>query len=134
MQKGLERYPMSYVSRVVFRRVYLDDHIPQKSHREVFDGHEVRLQTLRLQVLKRDRGVCQSCGIVGTHFYKERLALSSEPYHLNLYGLNKNGHEIEMTMDHIVPRSRGGKTELDNCQTLCFKCNQRKANFQPVMV
>lgn len=28
--------------------------------------------------------------------------------------------------DHIVPHSRGGKTELKNGQALCAACNTRK--------
>ncbi len=32
----------------------------------------------------------------------------------------------EMHADHITPWSKGGKTELDNCQMLCVDCNRRK--------
>ena len=32
----------------------------------------------------------------------------------------------EMEADHIVPWSRGGKTNLDNGQMLCRKCNNDK--------
>jgi 5-methylcytosine-specific restriction endonuclease McrA len=30
-------------------------------------------------------------------------------------------------MDHIVPVSKGGKTEESNLQTLCRRCNRTKA-------
>ena len=33
-----------------------------------------------------------------------------------------------MQGDHIVPWSRGGRTELSNCQALCGSCNLRKGN------
>ncbi|MCR2097139.1 HNH endonuclease family protein [Campylobacter upsaliensis] len=37
--------------------------------------------------------------------------------------------EIEqMEADHIVPWSKGGKTEKENCQMLCVKCNRRKSD------
>ena len=31
-------------------------------------------------------------------------------------------------MDHIIPRSRGGKHEVANLQALCAKCNRTKGN------
>ena len=31
-------------------------------------------------------------------------------------------------VDHILPRSKGGKNELDNYQTLCHLCNIGKSN------
>lgn len=34
----------------------------------------------------------------------------------------------EMEADHIVPWSKGGKTEADNCQMLCMRCNRIKSN------
>ena len=32
----------------------------------------------------------------------------------------------EMEADHIIPWSKGGKTEIANCQMLCIKCNRTK--------
>jgi hypothetical protein len=32
----------------------------------------------------------------------------------------------DLTIDHIVPRERGGTNDMDNLQTLCRKCNSRK--------
>ncbi len=34
----------------------------------------------------------------------------------------------EMHADHKVPWSKGGKTELENCQMLCRKCNLEKSD------
>ena len=57
--------------------------------------------SVRYDVLARSRGVCAACG-------------SKPPGGLHV--------------DHIMPRSLGGKTELDNLQTLCYRCNQGKRN------
>lgn len=35
----------------------------------------------------------------------------------------------EMQGDHITPWSRGGKTNVDNCQMLCADCNRRKSDI-----
>ena len=56
----------------------------------------------RRNVYRRDGYRCQYCGI------------RPGPDHL--------------TLDHVVPRSRGGQTTWDNCVTACFRCNARKAN------
>ena len=31
-----------------------------------------------------------------------------------------------ITMDHVVPRSRGGRSDFDNCVACCRSCNQKK--------
>lgn len=35
------------------------------------------------------------------------------------------------TIDHVVPRSKGGKTEYLNCVAACKPCNSRKDNKTP---
>jgi len=34
----------------------------------------------------------------------------------------------ELTIDHVVPRSRGGRTGWTNCVLACVECNVRKGN------
>jgi 5-methylcytosine-specific restriction endonuclease McrA len=41
----------------------------------------------------------------------------------------------ELTFDHVVPRSKGGKTTWDNIVSACTECNARKAdnpNVKPI--
>lgn len=38
------------------------------------------------------------------------------------------GTTQQLTVDHIIPRSRGGLDILANLQTLCERCNQRKGS------
>jgi 5-methylcytosine-specific restriction endonuclease McrA len=38
----------------------------------------------------------------------------------------KCGSGENLTVDHIIPKSRGGKNWLKNLQTLCQPCNQQK--------
>ena len=37
----------------------------------------------------------------------------------------------ELSIDHIVPRSRGGTSTWENCVLACMRCNRRKANRLP---
>lgn len=53
--------------------------------------------SLKWDVFERDNFTCQICG--------SRRFLS---------------------VDHIFPKSKGGKTIIDNCQTLCMTCNRKK--------
>lgn len=38
------------------------------------------------------------------------------------------GATKDLHIDHIVPQSRGGKTEIENFQVLCAACNTKKGN------
>ena len=60
---------------------------------------------LRYEVLKRDNFKCCACG----------ASPAKDP-------------SVELHIDHIIPWSKGGKTELANLQTLCSKCNLGKSN------
>jgi 5-methylcytosine-specific restriction endonuclease McrA len=59
----------------------------------------------RKNLFKRDRYTCQYCGV-------------------------QPGPE-ELTIDHVVPRSAGGKSAWENCVLACVECNKRKADRSP---
>ena len=59
----------------------------------------------RTHVLQRDGFRCQYCG-------QDKLP-------------------GELTYDHVVPRSRGGKTNWENIVAACKPCNTKKANRTP---
>ena len=61
---------------------------------------------LRFRVLQRDNYTCKACG----------ASPAKDP-------------SVELQVDHILPWSKGGETEIDNLQTLCSKCNQGKGNM-----
>ena len=37
----------------------------------------------------------------------------------------------ESTIDHVVPKSRGGETSWTNCVLACYRCNSQKADREP---
>jgi 5-methylcytosine-specific restriction endonuclease McrA len=67
--------------------------------------YRVSLPVTRRTVLARDHYTCQYCG--------------------------KQPSRKDLTVDHIVPRSRGGHTTWDNVVTACQWCNGRKGNRTP---
>ena len=38
---------------------------------------------------------------------------------------------LNLNMDHVIPRDKGGKTSWENIVTSCIKCNSQKANRLP---
>jgi ATP adenylyltransferase len=43
-----------------------------------------------------------------------------------LCGVHSSERRIEV--DHIIPRSRGGTSDISNLQALCDECNRGKSN------
>lgn len=37
----------------------------------------------------------------------------------------------QCTVDHVIPRSRGGKSSWENCVTSCLSCNNKKGDKTP---
>jgi 5-methylcytosine-specific restriction endonuclease McrA len=59
----------------------------------------------RRNIFKRDHYTCQYCG--------------------------KQPGAEELTVDHVIPRARGGQSRWDNCVLACVECNKRKADRTP---
>ena len=59
----------------------------------------------RRNLFRRDHNTCQYCG--------DRPGTS------------------ELSIDHVLPRSRGGRSSWENCVLACMECNRRKANRTP---
>ncbi|MDP5120969.1 MAG: HNH endonuclease [Spirosomaceae bacterium] len=41
------------------------------------------------------------------------------------------GSKKDLTLDHVMPKSRGGKTSWTNLATACRRCNTKKGNSTP---
>ena len=61
-----------------------------------------RIVLTRKNIMKRDRHICQYCGV-----------------------------KSDLTLDHVMPKSRGGKDTWENLVTACNKCNVKKGNRTP---
>ena len=89
----------------------------------------VKMGSHRYQLFALKGTNCIKCGLKGKFFALEQcISDKSSKFHFNLYGIDKNGYEIMITKDHIIPRSKGGKNVLSNYQPLCINCNQHKAD------
>jgi 5-methylcytosine-specific restriction endonuclease McrA len=68
----------------------------------------------RSAIMKRDTYKCIYCGVqIGERQFGRYLT------------------KKDFTLDHIIPRSRGGRNSWGNTACACFRCNQRKADRTP---
>lgn len=70
---------------------------------------------------------CQWCSYRQTEYNASRHAAP----HLNLYAVDRRNDLMLMTQDHIMPRMHGGENVMENLQTMCRVCNQRKGATIP---
>jgi 5-methylcytosine-specific restriction endonuclease McrA len=56
--------------------------------------------------------------------YSKRVVFERDDYTCQ-YCQKKLCHQ-SATIDHIIPRSKGGQTTFDNTVTSCFRCNNKK--------
>lgn len=71
----------------------------------MFRRPKQRVRYSKQNVFARDRWTCQYCGT------KKEVA--------------------ELTVDHVLPRAQGGRTEWENVATACQDCNAKKADKTP---
>jgi len=97
-------YVVSQYDRVIHSpsfKLYLPSVISLKE----YVSQERRPAFTRFNVFLRDRFACQYCG-------------DAFPSH-------------DLTFDHVVPRSRGGRTTWENVVSACAPCNLRKGGRMP---
>jgi len=72
--------------------------------------------------------------VVTKKYYNVKLHAKFNRYNLflrDLFVCQYCGDQFsikELTIDHVVPRCRGGKTSWTNCVTSCKKCNSHKGS------
>jgi len=59
--------------------------------------------------------------------FNKKNVLVRDNYNCNYCGI----HSKVLTIDHVIPRSRGGKTNFENCVACCRNCNNKKASMTP---
>ncbi len=67
---------------------------------------------LRGDVFARDAYTCQSCGLARGQKYED-------------------GRAVTLHVGHDLAESHGGAANLENCFTLCARCNEAESNIGP---
>ena len=65
------------------------------------------------------------------HFARTLRANRNRIYKRDGYQCVYCGSHRNLTLDHVIPKSRGGTNEWTNLVTSCQKCNLRKADRTP---
>ena len=97
-----QRDPNGYFINTVQFRV----RVPEVIILRVFNGfvrQEIRFS--RRNIFERDKNTCQYCG--------------------------RKMSKTELTLDHVIPRSRGGIDSWDNLVLACMHCNVKKGSRTP---
>ena len=106
--KDMELNPDEITAKVKTLMADEDVQNKQSIFKYVLDGKEKYLnlrqfrESEKRSIYEKQGGICPICG---EHYEYE-----------------------EMEGDHIVPWSKGGKTDISNLQMLCKKCNHEKSN------
>lgn len=108
----------------------------QKTVNWLISNTEVTVKnTLLTKTMIRHGTDCVCCGakLVGAVLSKAYAPNRKDPYPvLTFYAKTVEGKLIEMTCDHIIPKSRGGqKVNVNNMQPMCKTCNAKKGNMLP---
>ncbi len=80
--------------------------VPEVVVLQEYDKIPVKMVTFsRRNLFRRDHYQCQYCG--------------------------KKPKTTDLTIDHIIPRSKGGTSTWENCVLACIRCNTRKGSKSP---
>ena len=78
----------------------------------------------RIKLFKKIGHACVSCGRSASRLQKCKDLKDNNRIFWRI--LSEDG--IEITVDHIKPKSLGGQNKLENYQPMCLECNVNKGN------
>lgn len=84
-----------------------------------FEIQEVSKEEVRREKEKARR-------LRGTHWWNRKIQKGV------CYYCHRQVRPEELTMDHVVPLSRGGKSNKGNIVSACKECNSKKKSLLPV--
>ena len=109
--------------------------MPDKEESWAWHGTTVEIDKVRVHLNRRIRVFktkgteCVKCGLRGEYYWIQREG-HAKRYHFALHGV-RDGKEIRITVDHIVPLALGGsRRKRGNLQPMCETCNGMKGDLR----
>ena len=98
----LDKVDVVKKSKIVINSIYLKFNIPEviKLKNYIYIKHS-KIPLTRKNILKRDNNTCQYCG----------------------------KSKSEITIDHVLPKDKGGNDSWNNLVVACKRCNIIKRNY-----
>jgi 5-methylcytosine-specific restriction endonuclease McrA len=114
LKTWLQKEPREYEDYIVAARKIIVVPVVVRFH-SYDDMPRMEVTFSRTRILIRDKCCCQYCGVrVARQTYDDKIRKTTE-----------------FTLDHVVPKSRGGSGGWLNIVTCCHRCNNRKADRTP---
>lgn len=101
-----------------------------KSESIEIDGYQVYKDSWRYRTFYQKGLKCACCNRVGSYFKLHTDSKNLERAHFNLFA----DDGTLMTKDHIIPKSKGGPDCIENFQTMCQECNEKKKSTMPDII
>jgi len=122
---GYEIYK-EYSIDEIFQSIEEKDSIPDPIiySKKDYQDSRTRVKIIK-QLIERDGCECKECKEKPTYFAMGKD--NAGYWHLDLYS-KMDGEHYMYTIDHIHPKSKGGKNHIDNYQLLCKVCNEDKSD------
>jgi len=125
-EKRRQRYLKNRDARLAQQREYQQRPEVKARYRDWKRRWIVRNRELKREYWRRYNARKQ--GAKGTHSVEEWLTLCKRCDWTCLACGSRHVKDNPLTLDHIVPLSKGGTDDIDNIQPLCRSCNSAKNN------
>lgn len=97
----------------------------------------IESDSIKYKTLPKSKGVCQQT--LDNNFRKAKRQNIPERLRFKIYRRDgftcqycgRTAREMELSIDHIIPISKGGTNDASNLTTACMPCNRGKSDENP---